>query len=285
MNTRTIKTSTTQTWIVVVFLLACAPCGAETVPTQQSIEAKLRSGPFLMLRGRWDGGKPIFDSQGNLVGTEAKTLFSLSAVVVTQVQLTDTQLEIRGRRAGLEFVYKEPLDLRMTDITSGMKMGVQPYEKKEGQEIDIARDAQHPEMLDAAVDKVFSVGIDRSLAAAAPVYWQAILMHYLPPKQPMPHGPLPGDFPGGGVRNPILRYAPDPKFSSAAQAVGLSGVSVVGLIVDAKGTPQEVRIVRPLGMGLDEFAVANVLQYRFEPAMYRRRAVPVEINIEVNFRP
>jgi hypothetical protein len=35
-------------------------------------------------------------------------------------------------------------------------------------------------------------------------------------------------------------------------------VSVVALIVDAKGNPQQVHVVRPLGMGLDEKAVKAV---------------------------
>jgi TonB family protein len=270
-----------------ICLFCAGICAAQNLPTQQSIEAKLHGAPFLMLRGMWDGDKLAFDSQGSLIGTAKKTFFSLSAVVVTQIQFTDTELEILGRRAGLDFSYSHALDLRTPDITSGMKIGAQPYGKKEALEIDIARDPQHPETLDAAVDKVFSVGIDQSLAAAAPFYWQAALTHYLDPKQPMPQGPRPVDqsyFPGGGVKNPILRYAPDPKFSDAARAVGLEGVSVIELIVDVNGVPQQARIVRPLGMALDEFAVATVLQYRFTPATYRGHAVPVEVNIEVNFR-
>jgi TonB family protein len=90
--------------------------------------------------------------------------------------------------------------------------------------------------------------------------------------------------PGGGVSNPVLVYAPDPEFSDEARRAKYQGVCVVGLIVDAQGNPQRVRIVRPLGMGLDEKALEAVRQYKFKPAMYRGRPVPVEINIEVNFR-
>src|SRR5665213_4339129 len=38
-------------------------------------------------------------------------------------------------------------------------------------------------------------------------------------------------------------------------------------------------------MGLDEKAVEAVKQYRFKPAMEGGKPVPVELNIEVNFRP
>jgi len=90
--------------------------------------------------------------------------------------------------------------------------------------------------------------------------------------------------PGGGVSNPVLIYAPDPEFSDEARRAKYQGVCVVGLIVDAQGNPQRVRIVRPLGMGLDEKALEAVREYKFKPATYQGRPVPVEINIEVNFR-
>lgn len=90
--------------------------------------------------------------------------------------------------------------------------------------------------------------------------------------------------PGGGVSNPVLVYAPDPEFSDEARRAKYQGVCVVGLIVDAQGNPQRVRIVRPLGMGLDEKALEAVRQYKFKPAIYNGKPVPVEINIEVNFR-
>jgi hypothetical protein len=255
---------------------------AQTAPTQQSIEAKLK-GPFLMLRGMHDGDKLAFDSQGNLIGTAQKTLFSLSAVLVTQIELSETQMQVRGRRAGLDFSDKAALAFRAPDIKSGVKIGAQPYGKKGDIEIDIARESEHPEALDAALEKVLSVGIDENLASTAPFYWQAALSHYLHPDQPIPQGPRPDSksyFPGGGVSHPILRYAPDPHFSRA----GRTEVSIIKLIVDSNGMPRNVQIARPLGMGLDEQAVAEVLQYRFTPAMYQGHAVPVEINIEVNFR-
>lgn len=90
--------------------------------------------------------------------------------------------------------------------------------------------------------------------------------------------------PGGGVSNPVLVYAPDPEFSDEARRAKYQGVCVVGLIVDAQGNPQRVRVVRPLGMGLDEKALEAVRQYKFKAAMYQGHPVPVEINIEVNFR-
>jgi TonB family protein len=89
---------------------------------------------------------------------------------------------------------------------------------------------------------------------------------------------------GGGVSAPQLVFAPDPEFSDEARRAKYQGVCVVSLIVDAQGNPQRVQVVRHLGMGLDEKAVEAVKQYRFKPATLQGKAVPVEVNIEVNFR-
>lgn len=88
---------------------------------------------------------------------------------------------------------------------------------------------------------------------------------------------------GGGVLAPQLIYGPDPEFSDEARKAKYQGVVVVNLIVDASGNPQRIRVIRPLGMGLDEKAVEAVRQYKFKPAMLQGKPVPVEINIEVNF--
>jgi periplasmic protein TonB len=89
---------------------------------------------------------------------------------------------------------------------------------------------------------------------------------------------------GGGVTAPTLIYSPDPEFSDEARRAKYQGVCLVGLVVDALGNPENVHVVRPLGMGLDEKALEAVRQYKFKPAMFKGKAVAVVINIEVNFR-
>lgn len=90
--------------------------------------------------------------------------------------------------------------------------------------------------------------------------------------------------PGGGISSPKLIYAVDPEFSDEARRQKYQGVVVLSIIVDAQGNPQRIRVIRPLGMGLDEKAVEAVKQYKFKPAMEGSKPVPVEINIEVNFQ-
>ncbi len=88
---------------------------------------------------------------------------------------------------------------------------------------------------------------------------------------------------GGGVGPPALIYHVDPEFSEEARKAKLSGIVLVGLVVDEKGSATHVHVVRGLGMGLDEKAVEAVRQFRFKPAMENGKPVKVEINVEVKF--
>ena len=90
---------------------------------------------------------------------------------------------------------------------------------------------------------------------------------------------------GGGVSAPVPIFTPEAEFSDEARRAKYQGVCLISLIVDAQGNPQNPRVVRALGMGLDEKALEAVRKYKFKPA-YKdgRTPVPVMITVEVNFR-
>jgi len=89
---------------------------------------------------------------------------------------------------------------------------------------------------------------------------------------------------GGGVSSPELIYKVDPEFSEEARKAKFMGIVLVNLIVDQNGSPQNVHVLRGVGMGLDEKAVEAVKQYRFKPAREGGKPVAVELNVEVNFQ-
>ena len=88
---------------------------------------------------------------------------------------------------------------------------------------------------------------------------------------------------GNGVTPPVAVYTVDPDFSPEARRAHYSGTVAVQIVVDANGLPKDPRVVRPLGMGLDEKALEAVKQYRFKPAMYQGRPVPVAMVVDVDF--
>jgi TonB family protein len=90
---------------------------------------------------------------------------------------------------------------------------------------------------------------------------------------------------GGDVSAPVALNNVEAQYSDEARAMRLEGVAMVQMIVDAQGMARKPRLVRGLGHGLDEAALAAVQRYQFRPAWKRGvGAVPVLITVEVNFR-
>ena len=97
-----------------------------------------------------------------------------------------------------------------------------------------------------------------------------------------------------GVVPPKLRYSEEPEWPSEARRQHVGGVCVVRLIVDERGMPQRIRIVRSTAVGLtsaqldvgvamDESELKAVKEFRFKPAMLSGQAVPVEVDVMQNF--
>jgi protein TonB len=89
---------------------------------------------------------------------------------------------------------------------------------------------------------------------------------------------------GGGVSQPQVLFAPDPAFTEEARQAKVAGKVVVYLQVNPEGRPMHVKVLRGLGMGLDEKAVEAVRQYKFKPAIKDGHPVTVEMNVDVNFQ-
>ncbi|MGA3027199.1 MAG: TonB family protein [Bryobacteraceae bacterium] len=89
---------------------------------------------------------------------------------------------------------------------------------------------------------------------------------------------------GNGVSQPIPIYRPDPDYSEEARSARYQGTVIVALVVDEKGNPRDVRVVKALGLGLDQKAIEAVKKWRFRPGMKDGHPVRVIAQIEVNFR-
>jgi TonB family protein len=89
---------------------------------------------------------------------------------------------------------------------------------------------------------------------------------------------------GGGVSSPVAIYDPDPEYSDEARKEKYQGTVILWVVIGADGLPHQMKVQRSLGMGLDEKAMEAVKRWRFKPAMRNGQPVPVEVNVEVNFR-
>jgi len=89
---------------------------------------------------------------------------------------------------------------------------------------------------------------------------------------------------GGGVSQPILVKKVEPEYSEEARKAKFQGTVVLSIIVDETGLPRNIRVVRLLGLGLDEKALEAVQKWRFRAAQKDGKAVAVYATVEVNFR-
>ena len=89
---------------------------------------------------------------------------------------------------------------------------------------------------------------------------------------------------GGGVSAPVVLSKIEPEYSEEARKAKYQGTVVLMIVVDSHGMPRDIRVVKPLGLGLDEKAIAAVQKWRFRPAMKDGHPVNVEATVEVNFR-
>ncbi len=89
---------------------------------------------------------------------------------------------------------------------------------------------------------------------------------------------------GGNVSAPVAIYKPEPAYSEEARKAKYQGTVVLWIIVDAVGNVTDCRVVKPLGMGLDEKAVETVKTWKFKPATRNGTPVPVHVSVEVSFR-
>jgi len=85
--------------------------------------------------------------------------------------------------------------------------------------------------------------------------------------------------PGSGIDPPRLLREVKAQYSDDARTRGVSGDVVLEIVIKSDGSVGDVKVLRGLGFGLDERAVAAVRNWRFAPA--RRLGSPVDVIVEV----
>jgi protein TonB len=85
--------------------------------------------------------------------------------------------------------------------------------------------------------------------------------------------------PGSGIEPPRLLREVKADYTDEARRRGVQGDVVLEIVVRRDGSVGDVTVLRGLGGGLDQRAVAAVRQWRFDPA--RRRGAVVDVIVEV----
>ena len=89
---------------------------------------------------------------------------------------------------------------------------------------------------------------------------------------------------GNGTTAPVVLYKKEPEYSEEARKAKYQGTVVLYIEVDPSGRAVNPRVLRSLGLGLDEKAMEAVKQWKFKPGYRDGKPVTVAAQIEVNFR-
>lgn len=262
------------------------------------------------IRNFYQGSRLSYDSAGALLGKPEPGYWSRDGMVlISSVKLdSDNQLFLRGERYCIEF---DPASGEFNNVRTGDHLEIS---------IHLQASQLNLQSTIAVLQKVF-VTAHEKLTDMAPPYWANCLNYKVerPDKHglweceagnttevPGIVGrklvwdmPLPDNSPHSGIRlyllqhrvayfeqaavsPPRLQVAPDPLFKWEQRRVRLDELTcVLSIVVGEDGRARDIFIVTPVGMGLDDDAVAAVQQWRFSPA--RRDGRPVAIHARVMF--
>ena len=93
-----------------------------------------------------------------------------------------------------------------------------------------------------------------------------------------------GDVKPQKITNHVQAEFSDEALRESIRNPNFRTTSVLYLVVDTNGKPQDICIQKFAGYGLDIEAVEAARQYRFKPATKDGTPVAVRIEVEVNFR-
>jgi TonB family protein len=98
--------------------------------------------------------------------------------------------------------------------------------------------------------------------------------------RPLIEKPMPKSF-----EPPKVLERVEPTYPEEARAARVGGPVVLETRINADGTIGDIRVLRPLGYGIDEAAVAAVRQWKFRPAMQDGKPVSVAYSVTLFFKP
>jgi TonB family protein len=295
------------------FAVAIAPLRLQAASDLESLRAQYKDKIFV-LRGFSQGTRLTFDAAGSLVSGPANPGDWTVAgfVQVRGLDESDRRLTIKAERLYLGVAGGMGFQLAQLESKDDKK-GKDAKKIRIEVAIDPVGDTA-----EAALSKIFLTADDR-LAELVPEYWKRCVRaastgktvkgltdcRFSPEFDAIPgvvfrpeenRGPEAADsyatalygeiVPSAdrSITRPKIVHQLNPEFSEEARSTKYQGSITLAITVDKTGRAQSIRIMRPIGMGLDQKAVEAVSTWQFEPAL--RGGEPIAmgpIMVEVDF--
>lgn len=143
--------------------------------------------------------------------------------------------------------------------------------------------AHAAKVLHDALDRIFAPSLDDKLRAQMPEFWQ---LYYQAQAAGVDYRPRdPKVLRSNAVdQQAKVTGSIAPDSNEYAQASGVAGRALYRAVIGADGKPGEIAVVRPIGFGLDENAVAAIRKASFQPAIKGGQPVAETLDLAVLFR-
>lgn len=275
---------------------------------EQNLRSQYRD-KILVLRGFYQGERLAYDSSGNGSGTSGDWTVD-GFVRVTALSLSEQRLTIKAERLAIGATTKGFQFQRNREQENAKN------QKQLDIEIVVDPGRITNEGAEAALSRIFLTNRDR-LEDLVPFFWKPCVLAASTGKSKKPYSlcsfsqevaAVPGvlssklgseagravegeanaadnaitNF-GKGMTPPKVIFQNEPPFSEEARQAKFQGTAVLLFRVDKTGNVRNVRILVPLGYGLDEKAVKAVSTWRFEPGKKDGEPIDAEIAVEVDF--
>ncbi len=286
---------------LLLYLGTVALSGQSAAQGSEYVERQLRSeyqGKVLTLRHPYCGDHLYFRPDGEQNGGRACGSWTADGQVrVKDLHFSGTHVQIEARRLFLAYdaasnQFRDILDIGRDDplvrhlSSYGKKKPWQKLTALANVELDLDSGSSTPQLsdLEGVMKKVFG-SPEEDPTDLAPDYWRPFLLKVSgkTPEKP-PTSDIPFTKVGGDVKPPHALSNPDPDYTEVARQAGFQGTTLLWMIIDAEGKVRDIRVVRALGLGLDDQAVEKVRNWTFEPARRAGDPVAVQVNVEVKFR-
>lgn len=85
------------------------------------------------------------------------------------------------------------------------------------------------------------------------------------------------------TRPPRVISRAEPAYSQEASRAAVNTTIIVSLVVNENGAPQDIKVVRGAGFGLDEMAIRAIETLRFEPGTKEGKPFAASTHVELHF--
>ncbi len=143
--------------------------------------------------------------------------------------------------------------------------------------------AHAAKILHDALDRIFAPSLDDKLRAQMPEFWQ---LYYQAQAAGIDYRPRDAKVLRSSAVDQQAKVTSSiaPDSNEYAQASGVAGRALYRAVIGADGKPGEIAVVRPIGFGLDENAVAAIRKASFQPAVKGGQPVAETLDLAVLFR-